>query len=439
MLISDPLGIYRPATFTFAALNTPNGSALIYKSSTSEESLRVPFPGLSISSTDVCGEGREQCRMFVSQSEGVVLVVFPAEGSFAMVTFENRTDSNQLVHRQNHVISAGTECRRLTLISESASRSQQGFLALVGLCQTLDQTSVFLVLASINLTNLRDSNLPFTILQPCQVTDTLASIYFESDVFSEGVLVVADRAGEVRVQQSDGACLVIEQTVCSNIERLVQISPTLQAIYCREQTDILDINSDIALPVLLTSEFGLPFFCESGDVFVSYANNTLTLRQRTPQDSLPLVVDFPYGDDVMAGECVPLHDEFFAVVQLANGTVIAVNMNKSVEVVRGFSVVPPRVFQQSILLTTANSTVVHSLLNTTFRDEIDKRPLLVAVTNNVGRTISPTTISSPPMTTTTMETLSDSTIGAIAGGVVGGFTVILIVLAIILIVCCGIW
>ena len=121
----------------------------------------------------------------------------------------------------------------------------------------------------------------------------------------------------------------------------------------------------------------------------------------------------------MVGECVPLRDEFFAVVQLVNGTVIAVNLNQSTEVVRGFSVGTPRVFQQSILLTTANSTVVRSLFNTAFRDEIDEMTLLGAVVNGVGRTIP-----LPPPSTTTMEMVSDSSTGAIVGGVLGGAALI---------------
>ena len=103
--------------------------------------------------------------MFVSQSEGVVLVAFSVEGTFAIATFENRTDTNRLVFRQSHVISTGSiqpECGRLTLISESAFRSEQGFFALLGLCQSPDQTSVFFTLANINLLNLTESSSPVT-------------------------------------------------------------------------------------------------------------------------------------------------------------------------------------------------------------------------------------------------------------------------------------
>ena len=418
------------------------------KDSSSPEIQTISFPTLNVS-TDVCGDNYGQC-VFIHDPEvdgggGAIAVVGLALGeSIGIVTFD-REDVNQLDFRQKHVVSiAGIQqsvelirgCQ-FKLIKRSSLQPPISTLDLVGLCQT-PQNRLFRIFVTIDLINITQSHPPSFLNRWCMITNPSSLVYFVSPSFENGVLVYADE-GAVYFQTRSDSCQIFEN-LCSSIEYFVDISPTQQAAYCSEVTAIVDVNTNGPL-LLERSESGLPFFC-SIDIYCSYSNNSLTLRQRDSNTAILPPVSFPYGDDVVKpGVCIFLDDQFFTVVRLLNGTVVSANLNQSEVVVLGESTLPPRVFGESVQLTTATGTVVRNLLSTPFRDKIDGEALPGGVINGMGAVITTTTaitsesvtsmgpVTTEPLTTASTESLTtephtterqaEGNTGMIAGAVVG--------------------
>lgn len=365
----------------------------------------------------MCGQDYERCPLCVFGANvgvEIIVVMLPLGQNLGIATFTNRIDLNQLVFRDSHVISGQFSDCELTTISVLTVDS--GFATVIGVCLQDTLNQVFQAKGSLILMDLTQS---FLNPQPgsCSLTNFSEFVVFESESFPEGVAVfVAEngqggqnvhfqRPGEDCQPPSDG------QSICSPVEHFVPVSITQQAVYCDVETRIVDIDSNNEYPVLSRSEFGLPFFC-SDTVFIGYGNDSLTLFRG--RDALNVSMNFPYGDNVLFGECVYLNSQFFVVARLSNGTVLSANLNQSETVVLEVSVTPPKVFQHSVLLTTATSVVVRSLLNEQFRDEFEAQAVLGAVVNGaleiLPTTPPPSTETTPsPTTTIRTETLPSPT------------------------------
>lgn len=388
------------------AANTIDGAQLTYKHSSSISVAvdTVLFEGLNISSSNGCGEMYERCSIPLVSWGAITLTALPLGDHFGLVIFNNDSARNQFTFREKHVIDItilNLDCE-LTSIFNSIPFSDLPSLLAVCFYEGTDMRLLDTIFVELNLTNLASSQ-PLAITTACQVTNPSNFIFFSSKpTFIQGAVVYVDD-GDVWFQKaSDGEGCDIDSSVCSDVQRFVPISSKHQAVYCPTETYLLDLSGDVTFPTFSPSVDGVLMFCSS-DIYCGYRDNSITLRRVRDKTTLQSPVEFLYGDDVVSGDCVVAAGEFFAVVQLRNGTVIAVNLNQSEAVDLGESTAPPRIFEHSILLMNSSHTTVVSLLDRNFRDHIAGRFLLAAVANGAAISVPCNMSTTPPATPATVS------------------------------------
>jgi hypothetical protein len=430
-------------------VNTDEGVQLRYKSSTSSSVHSVLFRGHRISGSDVCGEMFEACTITVISWDNITLVAIPMETYFGLVTFNNDSSQTTLTFREQHVISVSSldlECN-LTAIFQDPS-APPDLPTLLSVClHDGEERLVDVVFVELNLTNLTSSHPPDELFLTCRVTNPSRYIFFRSQTFGgNGVIVFVDKGiVQLMVVTSGGQCQEDSIRVCTDVERFVPVSNIYQAIYCSTQVYLIDVSGEESFPEHFSpSVDGVIMFCSS-EIYAGYKDNKITLRSVADKTALRASMRFHYGEEVLMGYCVLVANEFFTIVQLQNGTVLAVNLNSTEVVEVGASSTPPQVFYHSVLVRTPTEAVVFSLMDMRVRDSIEGMFILpgavingpdipiqcmtttsaTSVTTPATMTTSATSVTTPS-TVTTQTTMKPSflnspknvtIVGALAGGI----------------------